>query len=433
MLTQACAKAAGRGSALHLMGLVSGGGVHSDMGHLVACLELAGAREGAATSSCTPSSTGATRRRGAPRATWPTIQRGTWTGSASAATASSAAATTRWTGTRAGTASSSPTTRSSTAQGFFAADAQAAVDAAYARGENDEFVRPTIVAPERDPRVARRRRVPLLQLPPRPRPRAHARLHRERTSPSSTAAPTRRAVDFVTMTQYKKEFPLPVAFPPEHPEHVLADVLAEHGLRQLHIAETEKYAHVTFFFNGGRREGGAGGGAHPRAQPARRAHLRPQAGDERLRRHRRARRAAGARARTTSSSSTTRTPTWWGTPASSTRRWRRSRRSTPASAASSTWSRGSAAPASSPPTTATRTTCSSRTAARTRRTAPTWCRSSPPSTGVRVREGGRLCDLAPTALALLGLEHAAEMTGASLLRARPLRSPPGVFPAGVLV
>jgi 2,3-bisphosphoglycerate-independent phosphoglycerate mutase len=57
--------------------------------------------------------------------------------------------------------------------------------------------------------------------------------------------------DFVTMTQYKKEFPLPVAFPPEHPEHVLADVLAEHGLKQLHIAETEKYAHVTFFFNGG--------------------------------------------------------------------------------------------------------------------------------------------------------------------------------------
>ena len=53
------------------------------------------------------------------------------------------------------------------------------------------------------------------------------------------------------MTEYKKEFPLPVAFPPERPQHVLAEVLAEHGLRQLHIAETEKYAHVTFFFNGG--------------------------------------------------------------------------------------------------------------------------------------------------------------------------------------
>ncbi|HMK91694.1 MAG TPA: 2,3-bisphosphoglycerate-independent phosphoglycerate mutase, partial [Thermoleophilia bacterium] len=58
-------------------------------------------------------------------------------------------------------------------------------------------------------------------------------------------------VDFVTMTQYKKEFPVPVAFPPERPTHVLAEILAEHGLKQLHIAETEKYAHVTFFFNGG--------------------------------------------------------------------------------------------------------------------------------------------------------------------------------------
>ena len=77
-------------------------------------------------------------------------------------------------------------------EGFFAADAQAAVDAAYARGENDEFVRPTIVAPEHDSRVRDGDVVPLLQLPPGPRPRAHARLHRARASPSSTAAPIRR-------------------------------------------------------------------------------------------------------------------------------------------------------------------------------------------------------------------------------------------------
>jgi 2,3-bisphosphoglycerate-independent phosphoglycerate mutase len=58
-------------------------------------------------------------------------------------------------------------------------------------------------------------------------------------------------VAFVTMTRYKKEFPLPAAFGPQVVDHVLAEVLADHGLRQLHIAETEKYAHVTFFFNGG--------------------------------------------------------------------------------------------------------------------------------------------------------------------------------------
>lgn len=55
----------------------------------------------------------------------------------------------------------------------------------------------------------------------------------------------------VTMTEYDKNFGLPHAFPPEEIKNVLADVIAAHGLTQLHIAETEKYAHVTYFFNGG--------------------------------------------------------------------------------------------------------------------------------------------------------------------------------------
>jgi len=54
-----------------------------------------------------------------------------------------------------------------------------------------------------------------------------------------------------TMTQYDATFPYPVLFPKEAPKHTLAEVIAEAGLRQLHTAETEKYAHVTFFFNGG--------------------------------------------------------------------------------------------------------------------------------------------------------------------------------------
>ncbi len=58
----------------------------------------------------------------------------------------------------------------------------------------------------------------------------------------------------VTMTEYDKNFNLPHAFPPEEIKCVLADVIAAHGLRQLHIAETEKYAHVTYFFNGGIEE-----------------------------------------------------------------------------------------------------------------------------------------------------------------------------------
>lgn len=55
----------------------------------------------------------------------------------------------------------------------------------------------------------------------------------------------------VTMTEYDDNFDLPIAFPPERLKNVLADVLADNGKVQLHIAETEKYAHVTYFFNGG--------------------------------------------------------------------------------------------------------------------------------------------------------------------------------------
>ena len=58
-------------------------------------------------------------------------------------------------------------------------------------------------------------------------------------------------VEFVCLTEYDPTIDAPIAFPKEFPENVLADVLAEHGLSQYHIAETEKYAHVTFFLNGG--------------------------------------------------------------------------------------------------------------------------------------------------------------------------------------
>jgi 2,3-bisphosphoglycerate-independent phosphoglycerate mutase len=60
--------------------------------------------------------------------------------------------------------------------------------------------------------------------------------------------------DLTTMTKYREDFVFPVAFPEQSVEMVLAEVLAEHGVRQLHAAETEKYAHVTYFFNGGREE-----------------------------------------------------------------------------------------------------------------------------------------------------------------------------------
>jgi 2,3-bisphosphoglycerate-independent phosphoglycerate mutase len=65
-------------------------------------------------------------------------------------------------------------------------------------------------------------------------------------------------VDLTTMTRYRDDFDFPVAFDEQQVGEVLAEVLAEHGVSQLHTAETEKYAHVTYFFNGGREEPFAG-------------------------------------------------------------------------------------------------------------------------------------------------------------------------------
>lgn len=63
-----------------------------------------------------------------------------------------------------------------------------------------------------------------------------------------------RGLSFITMTEYEKDVPVEVAFPPETVPNPLAKVIADAGLKQVHIAETEKYAHVTYFFNGGQEE-----------------------------------------------------------------------------------------------------------------------------------------------------------------------------------
>jgi 2,3-bisphosphoglycerate-independent phosphoglycerate mutase len=58
-------------------------------------------------------------------------------------------------------------------------------------------------------------------------------------------------IHITTMTQYNTKFTFPIAFPPQQMDNVLAEWLSKYGLKQCHVAETEKYAHVTFFFNGG--------------------------------------------------------------------------------------------------------------------------------------------------------------------------------------
>jgi len=139
---------------------------------------------------------------------------------------------------------------------FAAASGAEAARAAYARGESDEFIEPTVVGepapidpsdsviafnfrPDRMRQLIRALAEPGFgdggeQLPGWPGRGGLAPLSR-----------------VTTMTEYEAGWPYPVALAPEHPPTTLARVLARAGVKQLHVAETEKYAHVTYFFNGG--------------------------------------------------------------------------------------------------------------------------------------------------------------------------------------
>jgi 2,3-bisphosphoglycerate-independent phosphoglycerate mutase len=255
VLKQACAKAAGRSSTLHLMGLISAGGVHSDMGHLKACLELA-RREQVHDVVVHAFLDGRDTLPRSAKGYLADVQRtmddlGTGRYGVISGRYYAMDRDTRWDRIRLAYDALVY------GQGFFAADAPNAVDAAYRRVENDEFVRPTVVEPERDPYVKDGDVCIFFNFRP-DRARELTRAFTEKGFAEFDRGEHPPQVDFVTMTEFKKEFDLPAAFPPEHPTRVLADVLAENGLRQLHIAETEKYAHVTFFFNGGVEKAVAG-------------------------------------------------------------------------------------------------------------------------------------------------------------------------------
>ena len=112
-----------------------------------------------------------------------------------------------------------------------------AVQASYDAGVTDEFIKPIVVDgrprldPERDTAIFFNFR------PDRAR--------------QLTMKLRELGVDVTTMTRYRADFDNPVAFPEQDVHETVAEVLAEHDVRQLHVAETEKYAHVTYFFNGG--------------------------------------------------------------------------------------------------------------------------------------------------------------------------------------
>ncbi len=130
-------------------------------------------------------------------------------------------------------------------------DAAAAIDASYRRDETDEFILPTITSYDPRSRVAGGDGVVFFNFrPDRARELSAALTQDEFTGFDRGGA--RPMIDYVGLTEYDASLNLAVAFPKEEPRKVLAEVVSEAGLTQLHIAETEKYAHVTFFFNGGR-------------------------------------------------------------------------------------------------------------------------------------------------------------------------------------
>jgi 2,3-bisphosphoglycerate-independent phosphoglycerate mutase len=121
-------------------------------------------------------------------------------------------------------------------EGPEASDPIAAIEASYEREVTDEFVVPVVLPgprldPERDAAIFFNFR------PDRAR--------------QLTEKLLRLGVDLFTMTRYREDFACPEAFPEQNVHEAMAEILSEHGVRQLHVAETEKYAHVTYFFNGG--------------------------------------------------------------------------------------------------------------------------------------------------------------------------------------
>ncbi|MGD0121115.1 MAG: 2,3-bisphosphoglycerate-independent phosphoglycerate mutase [Candidatus Limnocylindrales bacterium] len=138
---------------------------------------------------------------------------------------------------------------------FHAPSAVAAVEGGYARGENDEFITPTVIDGVDHGTVADGDAVLHCNFrADRARQLSHALADPDFTSfDRSAAGPMPRGILYATMTAYEADLPVQVVFGPEVVPS-LAEAVSKAGWTQFHVAETEKYAHVTYFFNGGREE-----------------------------------------------------------------------------------------------------------------------------------------------------------------------------------
>jgi 2,3-bisphosphoglycerate-independent phosphoglycerate mutase len=248
-LRAACAAAREAGGTLHVMGLLSPGGVHSHEAHIFAMLDLA-AREGVGRVAVHAFLDG---RDTPPQSAEPSLR----ALQAKCATLGNAHIATvggryhamdrdkRWERVRRAWDAIVEAQAEQRAP-----DALAALAAAYARGENDEFVAPTVLdgaQPMRDGDA-----VVFMNF----------RADRARQLTAAFVAENfdgfvarRPALSrFVCLAEYDAKLPAPVAYPPDDLRQTFGELLAAQGMTQLRIAETEKYAHVTFFFSGGREE-----------------------------------------------------------------------------------------------------------------------------------------------------------------------------------
>ncbi|AEF93032.1 2,3-bisphosphoglycerate-independent phosphoglycerate mutase [Desulfotomaculum nigrificans CO-1-SRB] len=250
-LVKAAQKAKENNAALHIMGLLSDGGVHSHIKHIFAALRLA-ARQGLTGvyfhafldgRDVPPASA-----KGYMRALLAKMKE---LGVGQVATVSgryyAMDRDRRWERTE-------QAYRAMVyAEGLQANSPVEAIDVAYERGETDEFVKPTVITDEHKQPVARIAdgdSVIFINFRP-DRARQITRAFVDDDFTGFNRGPGRPRVHFVCMTVYDKTIEAPVAFPPHQLVNTLGEWLSKQGLKQLRLAETEKYAHVTFFFNGG--------------------------------------------------------------------------------------------------------------------------------------------------------------------------------------
>jgi len=238
--------AAGGNHTVHLMGLVSDGGVHSHIEHFLATLDLVAAEHNG------PIAVHAflDGRDTPPRSAAPWLARLQARVDQHPRSTIASVAGRYWAMDRDQRWDRIERAWDAIAHGraeFHADSADAALAAAYARDENDEFVQPTRIGegmPIRDGdsaifvnfRADRARQLSQLLSDP---------------ESSHVQGELPKLAAFATMTRYAEDIDAHVAFPPTRMKHLLGEELSAAGLTQLRIAETEKYAHVTYFFNGG--------------------------------------------------------------------------------------------------------------------------------------------------------------------------------------